>query len=130
MIELMFKIVAVGVITAVLAALLRKYTSELSLLLVLSAGVLMLLMISDALMLVLGFFQELAQLVGIEEELLEPIAKTVALSVLTRLTVELCRGAGEPGLGSFVEICATILSICVLMPLLRAITVLMGEILG
>ena len=130
MIELMLKIVAIGMMTVVLSCLLRKYTPELSLLLVLSAGAIMLFLVSDALMLVLEFLQELAQLAGMEEELFKPIAKTVALSILTKLTVELCRGAGEPGLGTFVEICATVLSICVLMPLLRAITVLMGEILG
>lgn len=130
MIGLMFKIVAISMITAVLATLMRKYTPELSLLLILSAGIMMLLLISDALMFVLEFLRELAQLAGMEEELLEPIAKTVALSILTKLTVELCRGAGEPGLGVFVELCATVLSVCVLMPLLRAIAVLMGEILG
>lgn len=129
MIELMLKIAAIGVITAVLAVLLRKYTPELSLLLVLGAGVILLIMVSDALIMVLEFIRNLAQLVGMEEELLAPIAKTVALSILTKLTVELCRGAGEPGLGAFVELCATILSVCVLMPLLRAIAVLMGEVL-
>ena len=130
MIELMFKIVAISVITAVLAVILRKYTSELGFLLVLSAGIMMLMLVSDALMMVLEFMRELAQLAGMEEELIEPVAKTVALSILTKLTVELCRGAGEPGIGAFVELCATILSICVLMPLLRAIAVLMGEVLG
>ena len=130
MIGLMCKIAAVGIVSAVLGTLLRKHTPELGLLLVLSAGIGMLLLIADALGAVLDFLRELAELAGVDEVLLEPVVKTVALSILTKLTGELCRGAGEGGLASFVELCGTVLAVCVSVPLIRAVALLMGEMMG
>ena len=63
------------------------------------------------------------------EELLEPVAKTVALSILTKLTAEICRSAGESGLASFVELGGTVAALVVALPLMRAVAVLMAEML-
>ena len=73
--------------------------------------------------------QELARLSGLSEELLEPVAKTVALSILTRLAAEVCRGTGEGGVAAFVELVGTVLALVVALPLVRAVTILMAEML-
>lgn len=130
MIELMCKIAAIGIIGTVLSAVLRKQTPELSLLLALCAGVGVLSLIIDALMVVLEFLRELAQMAEITDELLQPVIKTVAISILTKLTVEVCRSGGESGLAVFIEVCAVILELCVSIPLIRGVAVLMGAILG
>ena len=71
----------------------------------------------------------LAQLAGLSEALLEPVVKTVALSILTRLTVEICRSAGEGGAAAFVETAGTVLALLAALPLVRAVAQLMGELL-
>ena len=78
---------------------------------------------------VVALMEELAGLSGLSEELLEPVVKTVALSILTRLTAEICRCAGESGLAAFVETAGTVLALVVALPLVRAVTVLMAEML-
>ena len=55
--------------------------------------------------------------------------KTVALSILTRLTAEVCRSSGEGGLAAFVETAGTILALGAALPLARAVTVLLAEML-
>ena len=77
----------------------------------------------------LALLDELAQLSGLSEELLEPVVKTVALSILTRLTAEICRAAGEGGVAAFVETAGTVLALVAALPLVRAVTVLMAEML-
>ena len=130
MIGLMCKIAAIGLLGAVFGTLLRKQTPELSLLLVLCAGIGMLYFVADGLGMVLEFLKEMAHLAGVEDELLQPVVKTVAISILTKLTMEICRSAGESGLAVFVEICGTVLAVCVSVPLIRAVAVLMEGILG
>ena len=130
MIELMCRVAAVGMVSTVLGALLRKRAPELGLLLILCAGAGMLFLVVDALGAVLEFIKELAQLAGVDDVLLEPVLKTVALSILTKITAELCRSAGEGGLAAFVELCGTVLAVCVSTPLIRAVAVLMGEMMG
>lgn len=129
MIELMCKIAAVGILGSVLSTVLRRHTPEIGLLLVVCAGVGIFAMAADGLMAVMGFVTELAEMARLEDELVQPVVKTVVISILTKLTVEICRGGGEPGLAVFVEMCAVVLELCVAMPLIRAVAVLMGAIL-
>lgn len=127
--EAMAKIAAVAVTAAVLGAVLRKNTPELALLLTLCAGLWMLTAVTSGLGVVVAFLKELTALSGLSEELLEPVVKTVALSILTKLTVEICRSAGESGVAAFVETAGTVLALAVALPLVRAVTVLISEML-
>ena len=127
--EAMAKLTAVGVTAVVLSAVLRKNTPELALLLVLAAGVWMLVLVADGLGAVVALMEELADQAGLSETLLEPVVKTVALSILTRLTAEICRSAGEGGVAAFVETAGTVLALLTALPLVRAVAQLMGELL-
>ncbi len=125
----MVQIAAVGLTAAVLGALLRRSTPELGLLLVTAAGIWILSLTLEGLGAAAALMAELAGICGLEEELLEPVAKTVALAILTRLTAEICRSAGESGLAAFVELGGTVAALVVALPLLRAVAVLMAEML-
>ncbi len=127
--EAMVKLTAVGVTAVVLSAVLKKNTPELALLLVLAAGLWMLALVANGLGAVVALMKELAQQAGISEVLLEPVIKTVALSILTKLTVEICRSAGEGGAAAFVETAGAVLALLVALPLVRAVAQLMGELL-
>ena len=127
--EWMVKVAAVAIAAAVLGTVLQKTTPELALLLVVAAGVWILTLTLDGLGAVAALMEELAGVSGLSEELLEPVAKTVALSILTKLTAEICRSAGESGLASFVELGGTVAALVVALPLMRAVAVLMAEML-
>lgn len=127
--EWMVKVAAVAIAAAVLGTVLRKSTPELALLLALCAGLWITGVAAGGLGAVAALMEELAGLSGLSEELLEPVVKTVALSILTRLTAEICRSAGEQGIAAFVETAGTVLALAVALPLVRAVTVLMAEML-
>ncbi len=125
----MAKLAAMGVTAVVLSAVLRKNTPELALLLALAAGLWMLALAADGLGAAVELMKELARQAGLSEALLEPVMKTVALSILTKLTVELCRSAGEGGVAAFVETAGMVLALAAALPLVRAVAQLMGELL-
>ncbi|RKI71880.1 stage III sporulation protein AD [bacterium 1xD42-67] len=127
--EAMAKLTAVGVTAVVLSAVLRKNTPELALLLALAAGLWMLALTAEGLGAVVALIRELADQAGLSEALLEPVVKTVALSILTKLTVEICRSAGEGGVAAFVETAGAVLALTVALPLVRAVAQMMGELL-
>ena len=102
----------------------------LALLLALCAGLWMVRRVAGGLGAAVELMEELAGLAGLSEVLLEPVVKTVALSILTRVTAEICRGAGERGLAAFVETAGAVLALAAALPLVRAVTVLMMEMLG
>ncbi len=123
------KLTAVGVTAVVLSAVLKKNTPELALLLALAAGLWMLALAADGLGAAAALMKELAGQAGLSEALLEPVVKTVALSILTHLTVEICRSAGEGGMAAFVETAGTALALLAALPLVQAVARLMGELL-
>ena len=123
------KLAAVAVTAAVLSGVLRKNTPELALLLALAAGLWMLALAAGALGAAVALMEELAARAGLTDALLEPVLKVVALSILTRLTAELCRAAGEGGLAAFAEAAGTALALAAALPLVRAVAQLMGELL-
>ena len=111
--DLMVKVAAGAITAAVLGVVLRKNTPELALLLALAAGLWMVALVADGLGAVVALMEELTSLAGLSEELLEPVVKTVALSILTRLTAEVCKSAGEGGVAAFVETAGTVLALVV-----------------
>lgn len=127
--EAMAKLAAVGVTAVVLSAVLKKNTPELALLLALAAGLWMLAQAAAGLGAAVAMMRELAGQAGLSEVLLEPVVKAVALSILTKLTAEICRSAGEGGVAAFVETAGAALALLVALPLVRAVAQLMGELL-
>lgn len=127
--EAMVQIAAVGLAAVVLGAVLRKSTPELALLLTAAAGLWILSLTMEGLGAAAALMEELAGISGLSEELLEPVVKAVALTILTRLTAEICRSAGETGLAAFVELGGTVMTLMVALPLMRAVAVLMAEML-
>ena len=128
--EGMAKLAAVGVTAVVLSAVLKKNTPELALLLALAAGLWMLAQAAVGLGAAAALMRELAGQAGVSEVLLEPVVKTVALSILTKLTSEICKSAGEGGVAAFVETAGAALALLAALPLVRAVAQLMGELLA
>ena len=129
MMEVMIK-VAAGAVTAVLCGtVVRRAAPELGLLLALAAGVWVLWTVADSLKLVTEWMKWLCELAGLEDWLVEPVFKTVVLSILTRLTAEVCKSAGENGVAAFVETAGTILALAVSLPLVGGVLKMMEGML-
>ncbi|NBI67695.1 stage III sporulation protein AD [Pseudoflavonifractor sp. 60] len=125
----MVRLAAVGVTAVVLSAVLKKNVPELALLLTLAAGLWILGAAAEGLGAIKALLEELAGQAGLSEALLEPVLKTVALSILTKVTAEVCRSGGEGGVAAFVETAGTVLALLAALPLVRAVAQLMGELL-
>ena len=87
------KVTALCLVGAVLAALLKKSSPELAVLLALVRGV----------ETVTAFVREVMQWGGVESALFAPLFKTVAIALISRTGADLCRDAGEGAMASLVE---------------------------
>ena len=124
------KVAAVAVAAALCAAVVRRGAPEIALALVLAAGTWVLLSVTESFLAAAALLKELAGLAGLDEQVVEPVFKTVVLSVLTKLTGEVCRAAGESGLAAAVETAGTVLALAAALPLVRGVMEMMAEILG
>lgn len=127
--EEMAKAAALAVAAVLCAGVVRRGAPEFSLLLSLGAGICILLTVSGALEQTVNMIGEIAALAQLDTEILRPVVKTVALSLVTRITAELCRCAGEGGIAAFVEAAGTILALAAALPLAKGVLQLMAQLL-
>lgn len=91
------QIAALAVTAVLCAAVIRRGAPEAALVLVLAAGCWMLMLAAGALGSVVEAIGRLAGRAGLDSTLVEPVLKTAAISILTKVTGEVCRAAGEGG---------------------------------
>lgn len=113
----------------ILAQILKKEVGEQSLLLILAFGILVFLYLIDSMEKILETMKNLAQIAQIEDTLLSPVVKTIAISVITKITGDICRSVGENGTASWVEIAGTLLALVVALPLIQGVMTMMVEML-
>ena len=126
--EGIMQIAALAVTAVLCAAVIRRGAPEAALVLVLAAGCWMLA--AGALGSVVEAIGRLAGRAGLDSTLVEPVLKTAAISILTKVTGEVCRAAGEGGAAAFVEVAGTILALAVALPLAEGVLTMMAELLG
>ena len=121
--EGIMQIAALAVTAVLCAAVIRRGAPEAGLVLVLAAGCWMLMLAAGALGSVVEAIGRLAGRAGLDSTLVEPVLKTAAISILTKVTGEVCAAA-------FVEVAGTILALAVALPLAEGVLTMMAELLG
>ena len=125
----MGKIAAAAVTAALFGTVVRRGAPELALLLTVTAGVWILTAVLDGLGAAAAMAERLAQLAQMDAAVAGPVLKTVVVALVTRITAEICRGAGEGGLAAFVETAGTILALTAALPLMAAVLTMLEDLL-
>ena len=125
----MGKIAAAAVTAALFGTVVRRSAPELALLLTVTSGVWILTAVLDGLGAAAAMAERLAQLAQMDAAVAGPVLKTVVVALVTRITAEICRGAGEGGLAAFVETAGTILALTAALPLMAAVLTMLEELL-
>ena len=127
--ELMLKAAACAAIAAVLGLAVKKGSPELSALLALGAALLCVYLVSGALGEVTGFIRELAAMPGMNAPAINIVLKTVGISIVTRLSSNVCKDAGQSALSSGVETAGAAAALWTALPLFRSVVRAVGSIL-
>ena len=127
--ELVFRVSAAALSMLILIMLLKKSNPELSVLLSLTAVILMLFASLKS----NGDFSELGNLLrsqfGLNESYIRPVIKCVAAAVVTKITADLCRDSSQSAAASAVELAGTLCAIGIMMPLLLTMLKMVGAYL-
>lgn len=125
----MLKIGALSITTVILCTILRKNVPEYSLLLAITFAVLLFIPLKESIESILTSMYYLSELSNIDHNLLVPVIKTVAISIITKITGEFCRSAGESGVAVFVEFSGTVVSLVIALPLIEGVMSMMADML-
>ena len=117
----MGEIAALAVAAALCALVVKPHAQGVALALPLAAGALILGQVLGAASAVRALLDELGERAGLSPAVLDPVIKTVGIAILTRISAEVCRDAGEGAMAAFVETAGAVLALWVALPLLRAV---------
>ena len=124
------KISALAVAAVLCAGVVRRGAPEIALVIVLGAGCAVTWLAVDALEQIISLLERMADLAQLDDRVLRPVIKTVAISVITRVSGEICKSGGESGLAAFVETAGTLLALGVSLPLVEGVLELMGRLVS
>ena len=118
--EQVWKGAALCLVGGIFAALLKKKTPELSIMLSVAVVIVVGTELLQTMRTVTAMIESLAQLQNLPQDLFAPLLKTVAIALVSRLGSDLCRDAGESAMASLLDICGSFGAIVVSIPLFKA----------
>ena len=120
---------AIGLAAALAAVVVKNQTKEIGMILGLVAGLLLLFLSMDAMEAVQAFMELLADTAQLSPAVLSPVIKTVGIAMITKVSGELCRDAGEGGIAAFLEIAGSAAALFVSLPLLKTVLSMVTDLL-
>ncbi len=111
----------IGIIASVLSLVLKKDRPEFSLLVVLSAGLIILLLILPAARIAAETIMTISEIAGIGGEYITVIIKSCVIAMITSVSASTCRDAGNSALALKLEIAGRIAIIILAVPVINTL---------
>lgn len=125
--EILLKIAALCLLTAVAASFLARTGGEYAQLLLLAAALTALTILASAIEEASEIGEKLLSLTLIAPELFMPLLKVMSVSLIEGVGAALCRDAGKASLAVLLEIAGAVCALLCALPLLRAVVQLLEE---
>ena len=119
--NVLLKIIAIGISAALCCVVVRKQTQELAVVLALTAGVIVLCSMISSLEYILSFLNDLVERVGISGAIFSPVLKVTGIAVITRIATAFCKDIGESGIAYTLEFAGSVCALVVTIPLAKAV---------
>ena len=115
------RIVALGLVGAILAVFVRERNKELSIFISLATGILIFLFAISKIGIVLSTLTEMASRANINILYLTTVLKIMGIAYVAEFGAQVCRDAGEGTIASKIEFAAKVLVMVLALPILLAV---------
>ena len=126
--NVLFKAAVTGVAGSLIALLLKRSAPELGFSLSAAITVLAAVLAAE----IISGLSELTELLrdqtGLSPAVVSPVMKCVGIGIVTRLSSDLCRDAGQSAASSAVELCGAACAMVTALPLIRSLLQLVTEL--
>jgi len=116
-----FQVVAIGIVSSILAVTVKKYSPQISIVITIAAGVLIFMTAVPQLKIVLDMLNSISQNVDLNEIYISIVLKIIAIAYIAEFGVQICKDAGENTIASKIEFAGKVLIIVVSSPIIVAL---------
>ncbi|MBQ2847500.1 MAG: hypothetical protein IJE74_04520 [Clostridia bacterium] len=115
------KVAFIGILTALLYALLRQIKPEIAPLLIIGGASVILVMLTDSLLGVSSQVDEMMSLAGIEKENVSILMKALGICVVTQFAADICYDNSCSSVAAAVELAGRVGALALAMPMLKTV---------
>ena len=127
---LIFKIIGVGIIGAVSAVLIKQYKPEISIIVSISACLVIIGMCLPYLTAVMATVKEIAEKSGINTVHMKIVLKIIGISYLCHFASDICKDAGEAAISGKIELGGKIVILTLSMPIIYSLLEIVNKIIN
>jgi len=111
-------IVAVGIISTVLAIIVKKQSPELGMLVSISGGILVFFMLLPDMIIVLNVLNDLSNNISTDLEHIPIIFKILGIAYIAEFATQICKDAGEGAIASKIELGGKVIIMVISAPII------------
>ena len=116
-----FKIIGVGIITAVTALIVKQIKPEVSIIITISGGIIMLLMLVESLTSIFAAFNSIVEKSGLASGLFTTILKIIGVGYITEFAANLCNDSGASSIADKILLAGKIIILVLALPIVTNI---------
>ena len=124
-----FKIIGVGIITAVTALIVRQIKPEVSVIITISGGIIMLLMLVQSLTTIFSAFNSIVEKSGLTSGLFSTILKIIGVGYITEFSANLCYDSGANSIADKILLAGKIVILVLAIPIVTNIIEIISGLL-
>lgn len=125
-----FKIAAIGLLTAISAALVRDSRSDVAFAVVVAGGAIMLTMLVDYFTGIFAFFDELVNKTGVDRDVIKTLFKIVGIGYVAELAAGICEESGAKSVGDKIVLGGKLIIFTLTVPILRFLLDIIGSLMS
>lgn len=125
-----FKIAAIGLLTALTAALVRDSRSDVAFAVVIAGGAIMLTMLVDYFTGIFAFFDELVNKTGVNRGVIKTLLKIVGIGYVAELAAGICEESGAKSVGDKIVLGGKLIIFTLTVPILRFLLDIIGSLMS
>ncbi len=125
-----FKIAAIGLLTALSAALVRDSRSDVAFAVVVAGGAIMLTMLIDYFTGIFAFFDELVNKTGVDRGVIKTLLKIVGIGYVAELAAGICEESGAKSVGDKIVLGGKLIIFTLTVPILRFLLDIIGSLMS
>ena len=115
------KIIGIGLISLIIAIIVKQYKPEFAIYISLMAGVIILSLAFGKLTEIVKLLTNLASKTSVNGKFIKLLLKITGIAILTEFAVSICKDAGESAIASKIDISGKIIIVAVSIPIISSL---------
>lgn len=127
--DILFKIIAIGIITCVATIIIRPIRNDFAIVLAIVGGLIIIFMLADYLLNIFSIFKDIVDISGINSNLYKLLLKIIGVGYLIEFTSSICIDTGNISLSDKILLGGKIIILVMALPIVINILEIIKELL-